>query len=246
VHRRRQTDRGGPTGTSVPPTTAAVKVLVRLAAPAPGARRRRLSGGRARPARRQPLGQAAPGARLPTQGAGPGRGRPDRGPGRRLGHRRRPRLGRRPGLAAGHAAPERIERLVVLNAPHPIRFLEGLGNPGSCGAAGPSSPSSSPGYPSGSWRPGTSRRCAGPYDANRPGRAPSPPRPSTATSPRPPSPAPCAPPSTTTGPPCAPTRSRTCPACAAWTPRPSSSGQTRTATWTGNWRPVPGVNVQRA
>ena len=37
-------------------------------------------------------------------------------------------------LAMQH--PERVQRLVVLNAPHPIRFLKGLGSPGSCGAAG--------------------------------------------------------------------------------------------------------------
>ena len=70
--------------------------------------------------------KAAPGARLPAQRAGPGRGRPDRRLGRRLGRGRRARLGRRAGLAAGHALPERVQRLVVLNAPHPIRFLKGL------------------------------------------------------------------------------------------------------------------------
>src|SRR5215217_2880449 len=43
------------------------RVLVRLAAPDPGARRRRLSGGRARPTRLQHLRQATPGARLPTR-----------------------------------------------------------------------------------------------------------------------------------------------------------------------------------
>ena len=95
-------------------------------------------------------------------------------------------------LAMHH--PERVERLVVLNAPHPVRFLKGLRSPASCGAAGTSSPSSSPGRPNDSWRPGTSRRCAGPCDANRPGRVPSRSRTSTATSPPPPSQAPCAPP----------------------------------------------------
>ena len=106
------------------------RVLVRLATPAPSPRRRRLPGGRARPARLQHLRQAAPGARLPAQGAGPERGRPDPGPGRRLGRGRRARLGRRAGLAAGHAPPQRVERLVVLNAPHPIRFRKGRPSPG--------------------------------------------------------------------------------------------------------------------
>ena len=60
--------------------------------------------------------------------------------------------------------------------------------PASCGAAGTSSPSRRPGCPSGSWRPGTSGGCAGPWVVNRPGRAPSPPKTSTAMWPRPPSP----------------------------------------------------------
>jgi epoxide hydrolase 4 len=74
-------------------------------------------------------------------------------------------------LAMQH--PERIERLVVLNAPHPIRLLKACATPGSCGAAGTCWPSRPLGCPSGWWRPGTSGPCAGPYASNRPGRAPS-------------------------------------------------------------------------
>ena len=53
-------------------------------------------------------------------------------------------------LAMQH--PERIQRLVVLNASHPLRFLKAWAAPASCGAAGTCSPSSSPGCPNGSWR----------------------------------------------------------------------------------------------
>jgi len=73
-------------------------------------------------------------------------------------------------LAMQH--PERLQRLVVLNAPHPIRFLKGLRSPHQLRRSW----YSSPGCPNGWWRPGTSRRCAGPWVANRPDRAPSPPR----------------------------------------------------------------------
>src|SRR5678816_882805 len=52
-------------------------------------------------------------------------------------------------LAMQH--PERIQRLVILNAPHPLRFLKAWAAPASCGAAGTCSPSSSPGCPNGSW-----------------------------------------------------------------------------------------------
>jgi hypothetical protein len=191
----------------------------------PAARRRRLPGGRARPTRLQHLRQAAPGPRLPTPAAGPGGGRPDHGPGRRLGHRRRPRLGRRAGLAAGHAPPRARPAAGGPQHAPSDEFPQGPGQPPpSCGAAGTCSPSSSPGCPSGSWRPGTSGRCAGPWVASRPARAPSPPRTSTAMSPPPPSRVPWVPPSTTAEPPSGPTRWPRRIPCVAWTSRPRSSG----------------------
>ena len=104
-------------------------------------------------------------------------------------------------LAMQH--PERVQRLVILNAPHPIRFLKGLRSPRQLRRSWYILAFQLPWLPERLVRPGTSRRCAGPCAASRPGRAPSPPRTSTATSPRPLSRAPCAPPSTTTGPPSA-------------------------------------------
>src|SRR5512132_1806324 len=121
-------------------------------------------------------------------------------------------------LAMHH--PERVQRLVILNAPHPIRFLKGLGNLRQLRRSWYILAFQLPWLPERLMGPGTSRPCAGPCAANRPGRAPSPPRTSTATWPRPPNPAPCAPPSTTTGPPCAPTRWPRHTACVAWTRRP--------------------------
>jgi pimeloyl-ACP methyl ester carboxylesterase len=116
--------------------------------------------------------------------------------------------------------PDRIQRLVVLNALHPIRFLKGLGSPRQLQRSGYMLAFQLPWLPERLWRPGTSRRCAGPCATSRPGRAPSPPKTSTATSPRPPSPVPWVPQSTTTGPPSAPTRWPKRTPCVAWTPRP--------------------------
>ena len=114
-------------------------------------------------------------------------------------------------LAMQH--PERIQRPVVLNAPNPIRFLEGLGSPRQLRRSLYMLAFQLPWLPERLVAARTSRRCAGPYAANRPGRAPSPSRTSTATWPRPPSQGPCVPPSTTTGPPSAPTRWPRCILC---------------------------------
>ena len=116
--------------------------------------------------------------------------------------------------------PERVQRLVVLNAPHPVRFLKGLGSPRQLRRSWYILAFQLPWLPERLVAARDSRRCAGPWVASRPGRAPSPPRTSTATSPPPPSPVPWVPPSTTTGPPSAPTRWPRCAACVAWTSRP--------------------------
>jgi MFS family permease len=72
-----------------------------VAAPGPGAGRGRVPGHRARPARLRPLGQAAGRRGLRALARGRGRhGHPGR-PGHRPSARGGPRLGRRPGLAAG-------------------------------------------------------------------------------------------------------------------------------------------------
>jgi pimeloyl-ACP methyl ester carboxylesterase len=131
-------------------------------------------------------------------------------------------------LAMQH--PERIERLVVLNAPHPIRLLKGLRNPRQLRRSWYMLAFQAPWLPERLVAARDFRACAGPYASNRPGRAPSRLRTSTATRPPPPNQAPCALPSTTIGPPSEPTRSRRCAACAAWTSRPSSFGESRTAT----------------
>src|SRR5215212_3486762 len=144
-------------------------------------------------------------------------------------------------LAMHH--PERVQRLVVLNAPHPIRFLKGLRSPRQLRRSWYMLAFQLPWLPERLVAASDFRALRrGPWAANRPGRAPSPPRTSTATSPRPPSPAPCGPPSTTTGPPSAPTRWPRRRPCVAWTSRPWSSGETRTATWAGSWpsRTMPG------
>jgi epoxide hydrolase 4 len=106
-------------------------------------------------------------------------------------------------LAVHH--PERVQRLVVLNAPHPIRFLTGLHSPRQLRRSWYILAFQAPWLPERLVAARDFGRCVGPWVASRPGRAPSPPRTSTAMWPRPPSPVPCGPPSTTTGPPSGPT-----------------------------------------
>ena len=57
------------------------------------------------------------------------RRRADRGARRGEGPRRRPRLGRRGGVGAAMYHPERVDRLAILNAPHPRRFKEAVRRP---------------------------------------------------------------------------------------------------------------------
>jgi pimeloyl-ACP methyl ester carboxylesterase len=59
-------------------------------------------------------------------------------------------------LAMHH--PERVERLVVLNAPHPIRFLKGLRSRRQLRRSWYMLAFQAPCCPSGWWRPGTSGR----------------------------------------------------------------------------------------
>src|SRR4029453_3763547 len=97
---------------------------------------------------------------------------------------------------------------------------------------------------------GPSGGCGGPGAAQRPRRAPSPPRTSTATGPRPPSPAPWVPPSTTTEPPCGPTPWPRPTACAAGTSPLWSSGGGGARSRGGGWAEpapawVPDVRVER-
>jgi pimeloyl-ACP methyl ester carboxylesterase len=121
-------------------------------------------------------------------------------------------------LAMHH--PERVQRLVILNAPHPVRFLKGLRSPRQLRRSWYILTFQLPWLPE---RLVAARDFHGlrrAWVASRPGRAPSPPRTSTATWPRPPSPVPCVPPSTTTGPPSAPTRWPRHTACVASRSRP--------------------------
>jgi pimeloyl-ACP methyl ester carboxylesterase len=110
-------------------------------------------------------------------------------------------------LAMQH--PKRVERLVLLNAPHPVRFLKGLRSPRQLRRSWYILAFQLP------WLP-ERLVAARDFQALRWIR----PKTSTATSPRPPSQAPCAPPSTTTGPPSAPTRWPRHTACVAWISRP--------------------------
>jgi epoxide hydrolase 4 len=131
-------------------------------------------------------------------------------------------------LAIQH--PERIERLVVLNAPHPIRLLKSLRSPRQLRRSWYMLAFQAP------WLP-ERLMAARDFQALRRALRQQPTRPGAFTAQdidryvaAPPNQAPCAPPSTTIGPPSEPTRSRRCTACAAWTPRPSSFGESRTAT----------------
>jgi epoxide hydrolase 4 len=91
-------------------------------------------------------------------------------------------------LAVHH--PERVQRLVVLNAPHPIRFLTGLHSPRQLRRSWYILAFQAPWLPERLVAARDFGRCVGPWVASRPGRAPSPPRTSTAMWPRPPSPVP--------------------------------------------------------
>jgi epoxide hydrolase 4 len=136
-------------------------------------------------------------------------------------------------LAMHH--PERVQRLVVLNAPHPIRFLTGLRNPRQLRRSWDILAFQAP------WLP-ERLLAARAFQALRRALGRQPTRPGAFTAQdidryvaAAAQPGACAPPSTTTGPPSAATRWPRRIPCGGWTPRPSSSGGTRTATWAGSW-----------
>ena len=105
-------------------------VLVRLAAPDRAARGGRLPRRRARPARLQPLAQAARASRRTTSTRWRATSRDLI---RERGERRACVAGHDWGGAVAWATamfhPEVVERLAILNAPHPRRFLEAVRRP---------------------------------------------------------------------------------------------------------------------
>jgi hypothetical protein len=117
---------GGGGGAAGPPPARVPGALVRLAQPDPGARGRRPPGDRPRPARLQRQRGPARHLQLPHPPPGGRHGGPPRTPGRGptawIGHD----WG---GVVAWHAAmrrPEAVERLAILNAPHPALFAKAL------------------------------------------------------------------------------------------------------------------------
>jgi epoxide hydrolase 4 len=117
-------------------------------------------------------------------------------------------------LAMRH--PKQVQRLVILNTPHPIRFLKGLRSPRQLVHPRLPAPLDARAGRTGPGLPALRRALR--HQPTRPDVFTA--QDIDATSPRPPSQAAWAPLSTTTRPPSAPTRWRKRIPCAAWTPRP--------------------------